>query len=481
MNDTPCFPQWRARIASFRNQLQSLPRQSLSDMQALFAPLLPHPRLQPSPSGPNSRQRIFSLPVTFWLFLWQSFQPDGTCRSAVQHLRTLFCVNCPETSTDEATSAYCQARNRLPLDKLVALRQDAAAAAQQQAPAFSWCGHPVKVVDGSTASLPDTDANQKLYPQSKSQKPGCGFPLLKYVALFCMASGAMLGYQRGNKHQHEIALFQMLWDCLLKAGDVVLGDRGFGSYVTLALLQARQVWGVFRLHQCRPHDMRRGRRLGPNDRLCVWTRPPSRPRYLPAALWELVPATLTVRLVRVRLADKGFRTREVWLVTTLLDPVKYPASELAALYARRWKIELWLRDLKGPLGMDVLRCKSPEMVHKEIEIRWTCYNLTRALMCQSAKQHDAPLDRISFKGTLDAIKTYAPKIAMSHTRKMRRALMEDMRWCLAHDLVPKRPDRREPRATKRRPKPYAQLTKHRRLYKEIPHRDKYRKSHRSLS
>ena len=214
MNNPPCFPQWQARLA-------------------------------PVASGPNSRQRRFSLPVTFWVFLWQCFQPDRCCRAAVQQLRASLCGADPVVSLAEDSSAYCQARHRLPLERLAALCQDAAAAAQQQAPPFAWCGHPVKIVDGSTASLPDTAANQKDYPQPRSQQPGCGFPLLKYVALFCLGSGALLGWQPGNKHQHELHLFQKLWDQVLHAGDVVLGDRGFSSYVTLACLQARRSGACF--------------------------------------------------------------------------------------------------------------------------------------------------------------------------------------------------------------------------------------------
>jgi hypothetical protein len=189
-----------------------------------------------------------------------------------------------------------------------------------------------------------------------------------------------------------------------------------------------------------------------------------------------VPEELTVRVLRVKLDIPGFRTQTVTLVTTLSDAEAYPAQELAALYLRRWRIELWWRHLKTSMGMEVLRCKTPAMLHKELEMYLTCYNLIRCLMAEAAALHGQPLEQLSFKGSVDAVRQYSPLIAQASSGKKQRRLIKDLLRVLALDLVPDRPGRREPRAVKRRPKPYPLLTKPRKSYREISHRSRYRKA-----
>jgi len=333
----------------------------------------------------------------------------------------------------------------------------------------------VKVVDGTTLSLPDTAKNQRAYPQSSSQRPGCGFPFLKLVGLFSLSTGSLLGYVTGNKHQAELPLFYKLWNWL-KPGDLLLADRGFASYVVLALLERLGVPCLFRLHQARPADLRKGVRLGRHDRLFVWCKPPQKPRWLPHKLWPQVPAELVVRVLRVRANVPGFRTQSVTLVTTLTDPEAFPAHELARLYLRRWSIELWWRNIKTSMGMETLRCLSPAMVHKELEMYLIAYNLIRCLMVQAGALHDCPLERFSFKGTADALRQFTPLVAQARAGKRRRALIRKLLAVLADDPVPERPGRREPRAIKRRPKPYPLLTKPRHQFVEIPHRSAYRRA-----
>jgi hypothetical protein len=324
-------------------------------------------------------------------------------------------------------------------------------------------------------SLADTPANQRAYPQSQSQKPGCGFPLLKLTGLFSLASGALLGYAKGNKHLAELPLLFRLRQ-LLASGDLLLGDRGFCSYVLMALLEMMGVACLFRLHQARPHDLRGGLRLGKKDRLLVWHKPPQKPRYLPKALWQRIPEELIVRVLRVQVRIPGFRTKTVTLVTTLSDAQDYPADELAALYLRRWRIELWWRHLKMSLGMEELRCHSPAMIHKELEMYLTGYNLIRCLMAEAAARHGQPVEQLSFKGSVDAVRQYSPLISQARSGKKQRRLIQDLLRLLALDLVPERPGRREPRAVKRRPKPYQWLTKPRRSFREISHRNDYHKA-----
>jgi len=470
------FPAWRARLAAFGRQARTVRSQPLPQLEKVLGRLLPPGLLVPAAARTNSRQRLYSLPCTFWAFLWQALNPDCPCREVVRLLQALFCLR-QRAQASAGTGAYCQARGRLPLSLLQQIRAGAASQADKLLPTAweRWRGFALKVVDGTTVSLPDTPANQRAYPQLSSQKPGCGFPLLKLVGLFSLSTGALLGYVIGNKHQHELPLFRRLWDWL-KPGDLLLADRGFATYPVLALLEKRGVACLFRLHQARPADLRQGIRLGRHDRLFVWSKPPQKPRYLPQNLWRTVPQELVVRVLRVHAFRPGFRTQSVTLVTTLTDAAAFPAPELAGLYLRRWSIELWWRDIKTSMGMETLRCLSPAMAHKELEMYLIGYNLIRCLAVEAGALHDRPIERFSFKGAVDAVRQFAPLVAQARAGKRRRALLAKLLATLAADLVPHRPGRREPRVVKRRPKPYQLLNRPRHDMKELPHRSKYRKS-----
>lgn len=471
---TPFFPAGRPRLAALGQRVQHLRQQSLLHWDQLLGPLLPPELLSQADEGPNSRERIFSLRRTFFGFLYQVLNPDCPCREVVRQIQALFALH-KGGRVDEGTSAYCQARLRLPWDVLPRLRCAAAAHAPKAGPL--WHDLRVKVIDGTSASAPDTAKNQRAYPQPGGQKPGCGFPLLKIVGVFSLASGALLDYARGNQHQHELSLLQKLLH-LFQAGDLALGDRGFNSYTLMALLRLRGAHGLFRLHQRRPADLRKGKRLGKNDRLMVWRKPWlwQRPRYLPKAIWKRIPQELPVRVVRFILEVPGFRAQSVTLVTTLLDAQTYPAQDLARLYARRWRIELWFRDIKTSMGMEVLRCKSPKMLHKELEMFFIAYNLIRCLMAQAGALYDVPMERLSFKGTVDSVRQFSLAIAQARSRKKQKQLIADLLAIIARDRVPERPGRREPRAVKRRPKPYQLLNRPRHLMKELQHRSNYRKT-----
>jgi hypothetical protein len=320
--------------------------------------------------------------------------------------------------------------------------------------------------------LADTDENQKVYPQPSTQKPGCGFPLMKFAVLFSLCSGAVLEAITGDLHGHDLRFLRELWE-RLKAGDILLGDRAYGEFTTLAALPQRQVDVVARLHQKRQVDFRKAQRLGKNDGLFVWTKGYQQSQILTPDEWARLPAQITVRLVRFTAMIRGFRGRRITLVTTLLDPKLYPAEELIALYARRWRLELCLRDLKTMMGMEHLRCKTPEMAEKELLAYLVAHNLIRCVMAEAAGRFDLDLERVSFKGTMDALRQYSDAIARARSNKMRSQLWEDLLLNLAKDLVPKRPNRTEPRAVKRRPKPYPLLNKPRRQFVEISHRSRY--------
>jgi len=471
---TPCFPAFRARLSALGRHVQRLRQQSLLHLDELFGPLLPPGLLSQSDEGINSRDRIYNVRRTFFGFLYQVLNPQCPCRQIVRQIQALFALQA-KGPVAGGTGGWCLARGRLPWDILPRLRCAVAAHAEQVAQL--WRGLRVKVVDGTSTSLPDTAKNQRAYPQPGAQKAGCGFPLLKLVGVFSLATGTLLDYARGNKHQHELNLLQKLMD-QFKAGDLVLADRGFNSYTLLALLLLRGAHGLFRLHQRRPADLRKGKRLGKNDRLMVWRKPWlwQRPRYLCKAIWKRIPMELSVRVVRFTLAVPGFRAQSVTLVTTLLDAQAYPAQELARLYARRWRIELWFRDLKTSMGMEVLRCKSPKMAHKELEMFFIAYNLIRVLMTEAGAIYDVATERLSFKGTVDAVRQFSLAMAQARSRKKQKQLMADLLEIIARDQVPERPGRREPRAVKRRPKPYQLLNRPRHQMKELQHRSKYRKN-----
>ncbi len=473
MPSTPFFPAWRSRLAPLGQRVRHLRRQSLMHLDLLFSSLLPSWLLAQTDEGPNSREQIYSVRRTFFGFLYQVLNPDCPCREVVRQIQSLFALFSPRQISED-TGAYCVARARMPLEVLSRLR--CAVAAHAAKAEELWNGLRVRVLDGTAVSMPDTPKNQRAYPQSAEQKPGCGFPFMKIVGIFSLSTGALLDYARGNKHQHELNLLRQLLD-VFKAGDLVLADRGFSCYTLLALLWQKNVPVLTRLHHARNADLRRGLRLGKEDRLVAWSKPKNwERRYLPWNLWKRLAPELWVRIVRVSLRRPGFRTRTVTLVTTLLDPEVYPAEQIALLYLRRWQIELWFRDLKTSMGMNVLRCQSSKMIHKELEMFFIAYNLIRCLMIQAARDYQVDLHRLSFQGTVDSTRQFSAALAQARSGKRQKQLVRDLLKAIAADLVPDRPGRREPRAVKRRPNPCAYLTKPRHKFKDSQHRNRYWKN-----
>lgn len=473
MHNTPYFPAFRSRLAALgRRTAQSLRQTTLSQLQDRLRDLLPIPLLSDEDQGLNSRDRIYCLRLTFECFLWQMLAPSTSCREVVRQVQALFRLH-GRGPVDEGDSAYVQARQRLPRERFdQALAATAQAADRRVGPAGGLQGRPVKVVDGSTTQMADTPKNQQRYPQPRSQKPGCGFPVMKLVVLFSLASGAVLDVMLGSLLHHDLRLLRELWE-RFKKGDILLGDRAYGEYTTLAALPARGVDVVARLHQRRKVDFRKARRLSKNDGLFVWAKGWQQSEILSPAEWGLLPAQITVRILRFTATIRGFRGRRITLVTTLLDPKLYPADELIALYARRWRLELCLRDLKTTMGMEQLRCKSPDMAEKELLAYLIAHNLVRCVIAEAVARFQVDLERVSFKGSLDALRQYSNAIAQARNRTIRRQLWEDLLRNLARDAVPDRPNRREPRAVKRRPKPYPLLNQPRGHFVEISHRSRY--------
>jgi hypothetical protein len=474
---TPFFPGWRSRLAALGPRtVHTLRQATLAQLQEHLRDFLPAHLLSAEDEGPNSRERIYSLRLTCECFVWQMLKPRTACREVVRQVQALLALH-GRGSVDEGDSDYVQARQRLPRQRLEqALIATAQAADRRAGDGGQLGGRPVIAMDGSTVQVADTPKYQKRYPQPSTQKRGCGFPVLKLAVLFSLTSGAILRVLTGSLRHHDLRLLRGLWEHL-RPGDILLGDRAYGEYTALAGLPRQGVDVVARLHQRRKVDCRKARRLGRHDGLFVWTRGYQQSEILSAQKWALLPAQITVRILRFTATIRDFRARRVTLVTTLLDPKLYPAEQLIALYARRWRLELCLRDLKTTMGMEHLRCKTPDMAEKELLAYLVAHNLIRCVMAEAVAHYAVDLERVSFKGSVDALRQYSDAIAQARNRKMRRQLWEDLMLNLARDLVRHRPNRLEPRAVKRRPKPYPLLNRPRHSFKDIPHRNRYWKGH----
>ena len=311
------------------------------------------------------RNRLFSPIVSLWAFLSQVLDTDKTCHNAVSRI-IAWLASVGKAIPSEDTSAYCQARKRLPERLLQRLFGTVGLSLEKQVtPEYLWCGRNVKVVDGSTVSMPDTPENQEAYPQPSSQKQGCGFPLAKIGVLFSITTGAALALVIDVFRTHDVKLARRL-SKYLNPGDVLLGDRAFCSYADIYFIQQRKCDAVFRKHQGRKNQMRKGKRIGPCDSSYVWHKPKNRPKGLSKEEFDSLPKTLLLREVHYYICIPGYRTKQVTLITTLLDAKVYPLKELLKIYEARWDVELDLKHIKTTLGMDVLRSKTPEIVRKEI-------------------------------------------------------------------------------------------------------------------
>jgi hypothetical protein len=475
MSDTLVFPAWRRRFASgaLPTTLGRLRRCTLDQLEARLGPLVGGLAAL-DPARASARERPYSVRRTYWCFIWQMLQRHASCRAVVQQLLAMLVLE-GRPALDAASSAYCQARARLPEPLLrAALQASAQAADRRVAPGAALQGRVVKVMDGTSLTLPDTAQNQAEYPQPASQQPGCGFPRLNLLVVWSARSGTVLDHARGDCHTSEMRLLQQVGPALAPQ-DIVIYDRAAGNFVACATLAARGVDLISRVHT-RQTDWRRGQRLGPDQRLVVWPKTREQSAYLDDEQWDQLPAQITVRLIRVRVRQKGFRTRELVLVTTLLDPARFPADQIVAAYLRRWRLEMCLDDLKTTLGLDALRCQSPAMIHREILMLLIAHNLVRAVMAEAAGERAVPLERISFTGTLDALRSFGRACAQTVRPRQQQRLWAEMLRVIAADLVPLRPDRWEPRAVKHRPKTYARLNRPRHEYRQVRHGSFHRRT-----
>lgn len=412
-------------------------------------------------SADDEEDAVYTPPVTMWAFLSQKLHKgeQRSCVAAVARVVVLLATLGRDPPSGN-TGAYCRARAKLPEPVIRRLTLDMARGCEDAVPpSWLWHGRHVKLVDGTTASMPDTEANQAEYPQHVVQEEGVGFPIMRMVVLFSLATGMLCDMAMGpyqGKETGELALFRELFG-RLKAHDIVLGDRLYCSYFVIALLKELGVDLLVRLHQSRTVDFRRGQRLGKGDHRVEWIRP-VRPPWMDAETYERMPKSIELREVLVQVDQPGFRAESFVVVTTLCDVEEYPTEEIAELYRGRWLAELDIRTIKITLDMDVLRCKTPEMVRREVWTHLLAYNMIRRSILQSAQASGFSPRELSFTAAMQSIAASWMVAALSD-RSLFGVLVEAHLANLAGHRVGNRPDRVEPRAVKRRPKPHRLLTK----------------------
>lgn len=463
-NHIICGNPPKSALAQIESKLRTYRESTLSELVGVFGSWIPVSSLKAKRSKANSRQRDFSQSVTFWAFLWQVLTPQTSCREVVRKTQS-FCCERKLRVPGSNTAAYCKARSRLAVEDIDSVHTAVSTRALNQVREEQrWLGHDVKVIDGTGIKLADTVANQKQFPQPGEQREGCGFPVMKVVACFCLASGTLIEWVETALKTHESRILKRMLH-LFQKDDVILTDRGFSSYTNIVALMSQGAHAVMRVHQMRKLDYRKGKRLGKHDRIVTWKRAAARAKGWSLADWKALPEELEVRVVRIFLEVKGFRVRKYDLVTTLKDPTHYTKENLSELYYRRWAVELYFRHIKTTMGMEKLRCQTPEMARKELRMYVIAYNLIRGLMQEAAQAWQCPLDRISFKSSVDTLRLFdCPLNATRNQPRAQQRIINEMLRIIASEQVPLRIHRSEPRALKERPKPYPRLTSPRSVY-----------------
>jgi hypothetical protein len=404
--------------------------------------------------------RVYTQAVVFWAFLAQVLSEDSSCARAVAMVQN-WCrrIGLPVPSPN--TGSYTKARQNLPKAMLDGVHGELCSSLDRNLTQEDlWRGHVIKAVDGSSVQLPDTARNQKDYPQPGTQQPGCGFPVMQIVALLNLCHGGWEQVVESKLNEHELSAMDKLIPFVGK-DEVLLADRAYCSYELIARLSVQDSHVIARHHQARKIDFRRGKKLGPDERLAQWLKPTTQPKgsRLSCEEWNNLPEELELRIIRVRTRSRDGKRKTIYLVTTLLDPFKYPAPEIASLYFHRWEIELRFRDLKTTMGMERLRTKSPKMARKELMMFMIAYNAMRLLMLKAARQEGVGHRRLSFKGALQVLDTSsADFVGTQNKPKVRGNLKSEMLSQIASRTPPDRPGRNEPREIKTRPKPFPRLS-----------------------
>jgi hypothetical protein len=441
---------------SVQKQISFLRRQFLQEGELPLASVLSDETIAPALKAIEAcwNDRIYTPLVTLWVFLGQVISADHSCRAAVTRL-IAHRISQGQDACSSKTGAYCQARKRLPEKFFSAVACLVGRALDAKAdPKWLWKGRRVYMFDGTTVTMPDTPENQQAYPQLYNQKPGLGFPIARLGAITSLSCGAIvnLGFCRyAGKGQGEVSLLRRMWDVLC-SGDVLLADSLLSNWTGIVMLRQRGIELVSRLNKAhRKADFRRGQRLGKDDHIVCWRKPNSI-RSVDRKTYNALPDSVMIREVRFQVKQPGFRSKSIVVVTTLLDPQQTTKEDLAHLYRARWNNELDLRSIKSTMQMDVLRCKTPELVHKEVWTHILAYNLIRTIMAQAAFQHNIEPRTISFKSALQTLEAFQPLIDFQGHRgsSFRETLYQQLLESIVLHRVADRPDRFEPRMKKRR-------------------------------
>lgn len=449
----------------FREQFSFLKRQFLQEGKLPFTEVLSEATIAPALQAIDGcwKDRVYSPLVTLWVFLEQVLSADHSCRAAVARL-IAHRVSQGQATCSAKTGAYCQARKRLPEKFFSAVTCLVGRALDVQVEReWLWKERRVYMFDGTTVSMPDTPENQQAYPQPYNQDPGLGFPIARLGAITSLSCGAILnlGFCRyAGKGQGESSLLRRLWD-ILRPGDVLLTDCLLSNWTEILLLKQRGIDSVSRLNKAtRTADFRKGKRLGKKDHVVRW-RKPTTIRTVDWQTYKSLPEYLEIRELLVPVDKPGFRTKKIIIVTTLLDDQEYTKGDLAFIYRARWNNELDLRSIKSTMQMDILRCKTPELVRKEIWTHILAYNLIRTIMAQAANKHGIEPRTISFKGALQFLEAFQPLIAYQgqRGRSFRNDLYQQILDSIAQHRVANRPDRFEPRYKKRKYKRFYEMQK----------------------
>ena len=460
------------------DNLALVKQKHFSQLGEVFGPFIPKKLLERASSGVNSRRRLYSKENTFWTFLGQVLSEDGGCREVVTKLQAyaaLKGLSIPSSNT----ASYCEARGRLNEPELRESFKRTSEQTDQTAGDMRKLNRRVIVVDGTGLSMPDTASNQEHWPQQHQQKQGCGFPSARITGCFSLETGALLSYALGNKHQHELALFRQQWE-VFRRGDILLADKGYCSYYDIAKLQQRGVDSLVTLARRTPvHEAKALKQLGKDDYLITWKQPKRIKGFSISEERAHLPKQLLLREIKVTIKQSGFRTQSFYLVTTLTDPDRHSAEQLSDIYFQRWDVELFLRDIKCTMGMDLLRCQSSEMIRKEILMNFIAYNCIRRIMYEAAKGIEVQVRLVSFKGSLQTLRNWEPHLNQTRiSTKEKVRLIAQLHLSIAQNILCLRPGRVEPRAIKRRPKNYQLLTRPRKEMNVSKHRCRAYKTQR---
>ena len=456
-------------------KLAQIKNKSLTQLSECFSEFIPDKYLRPSSTGPLSRRRLFSKDNIFWGFLAQVLDADGGCQEVVRKFQAVAALKSMKAPSS-STAAYCKARKKLDESELEVILNYTALLTHQPPSITPLTDRRVIVVDGTGVSMPDTEENQSEWPQPSGQAEGCGFPLATICACFNLQSGALLSYKLGSKKSSELPLLRQQWNTF-KKDDIFLGDKGFCSYFDVSSFKDRGVDSVITLARRLPATETTSlKALGENDLLIKWDKPKfSKNLSYSLEDWKNLPEKLVLRQIKVVVQQAGFRVKEFYIVTTLLDAKKYSAKQIADLYFQRWDVELFFRDIKTTMGMDILCCNTPSLVRKEILMYFIAYNCIRRLMIDAIKRKGTSHCRVSFKGSIQAVRQWESHLHQININKeQREQLLVALYSAITSYIVPDRPGRREPRCRKRRPKTFQLLTKPRHKMVEIPHRSRYR-------